>query len=68
MIYLQEQNKHEARWQESDRRIMLELQSLKFLINQSLSFLLSFSLSLSLSLSPLKCVLNCNKAENLHAD
>jgi hypothetical protein len=66
MIYLQEQNKHEARWQESDRRIMLELQSLKFLIHQSLSFLLSFSLSLSLF--PLKCVLNCNKAENLHAD
>jgi hypothetical protein len=45
MIYLQEQNKHEARWQESDRRILLELQSF-FIISP---FLLSLSLSLSLS-------------------
>jgi hypothetical protein len=49
MIYLQEENKHEARWQESDRRIMLELQSLKFSdpsIFISSPFLLSLSLSL----------------------
>jgi hypothetical protein len=67
MIYLQEENKHEARWQESDRRIMLELQSLKF-SDPSIFIISPFLLSLSLSLFPLKCVLNCNKAENLHAD
>jgi hypothetical protein len=49
MIYLQEENKHEARWQESDRRIMLELQSLKF-SDPSIFIISPFLLSLSLSL------------------